>query len=104
LSNFTALFLLSEKPLRRISIGVGFFFIAIAGLLRITKELAAGETYLVLLYPSLTGLALIAAGATLNVTALRAFWLLWFVALPVLFWLVSDGGCALGWLPISWCR
>jgi hypothetical protein len=95
--------LISDRRLRQLSIGLGIFFVGLAVLLRLTQTLAPGESHWVLLYPLTTGVALVAAGAFLNGTGLRLFYVFWFAILPAMFWLVNEIGCRAKWFSAAWC-
>jgi hypothetical protein len=102
MSNFGAIYLLDHSRLKWLSIGSGVVFLLITAFVYATNDWVGNSRYL-LLIPLTTGVALIAAGATLRLQALRMFWLLWFVVLPGAFWAVNVAGCGLGLFTKSWC-
>ena len=94
----------NEKVLRGLSIALGLTFVSIAVFIRLTHELAPGESYLILLYPLSTGLAMLLAGLRLSAAQLRWFYVVWYAGLPAVFWVTSTIGCKLAWFSAAWCR
>jgi hypothetical protein len=101
--SFGAIYLLSHRTLKWLSIGMGLFFVALAIWLRFTTELKAGETHLVLLIPLIWGVALVVSGLFLSQELLKIFYFVTLIALPVLFTVVNSIGCRAHWFSATWC-
>ena len=103
MSGLSALWMLSERRVRQLSFALGVFFVLVAAFVRLTHDLAPGESYTVLIYPLATGLLLVAGGVWLNRRAIQVLWLVWFILLPALFWIASTLACRFEWLSAKWC-